>query len=121
MDDISLRALIAGGCGWRRRHHGWRPDHREIKPTPSTVVYGYYDAKQKPVLTIDPGDIVRLWTATGNPKYFEGLGVPKEKIPQELYTAFIRARNPYDGLGDRNHGGPNFVTARRRGRRTPLR
>ena len=79
----------------------------EIKPTPSTVVYGYYDAKQKPVLTIDSGDIVRLWTATGNPRYFESIGVPREKIPPELFTAFVGA--PDDGRGDHTMDGPIFV------------
>jgi hypothetical protein len=51
----------------------------ELKPSPSTVHRGFFDASLKPVLTIDSGDIVRLWTATGNPRYFESLGVPKEK------------------------------------------
>jgi acetamidase/formamidase len=60
----------------------------ELKPSPSTVHRGFFDASLKPVLTIDSGDIVRLWTATGNPRYFESLGVPKEKIPSELYVAY---------------------------------
>ena len=106
--DISLRALIAGGfvVSAAVTTAGAQTIH-EIKPTPSTVVYGYYDAKQKPVLTIDSGDIVRLWTATGNPKYFESIGVPKEKIPQELYTAFAGA--PDDSRGDHTMDGPIFV------------
>jgi len=79
----------------------------ELKPTPSTVVYGYYDARQKPVLTIDSGDIVRLWTATGNPRYFESIGVPREKIPPELFVAFAGA--PDDGRGDHTMDGPIHV------------
>jgi acetamidase/formamidase len=60
----------------------------ELKASPTTVHRGFFDASLKPVLTIDSGDIVRLWTTTGNPRYFERLGVPKEKIPAELYAAF---------------------------------
>ena len=60
----------------------------ELRPSAATVHRGYYDATQKPVLTVDSGDRVHIWTAGGNPKYYEALGVPKEKIPQELYTAY---------------------------------
>ena len=49
------------------------------------------------MLTINSGDIVRLETATGNPKYFEKHGVPKDKIPPELYAAFKGL--PYDESG----------------------
>src|ERR1700740_1261345 len=60
----------------------------ELKASPTTVHRGFFDASLKPVLTVDSGDIVRLWTTTGTPRYFESLGVPKEKIPAELYAAF---------------------------------
>jgi acetamidase/formamidase len=64
------------------------PKVHELKASPTTVHRGFFDASLKPVLTIDSGDIVRLQTASGNPRYFEALGVPKEKIPAELYRAF---------------------------------
>src|SRR6202008_2075910 len=64
------------------------PKVHDLKASPDTVHRGFFDATLKPVLTIDSGDIVRLETATGNPRYFEKLGVPKEKIPAELYRVF---------------------------------
>ncbi len=42
----------------------------ELRASPTTVHRGFFDASLKPVLTIDSGDIVRLWTTTGNPRYF---------------------------------------------------
>ena len=79
----------------------------ELKASPTTVHRGFFDASLKPVLTIDSGDIVRLWTTTGNPRYFESLGVPKEKIPAELYAAFKGA--PGEGRDDHTLDGPIFV------------
>src|SRR6266498_645291 len=64
------------------------PKIHELKASPATVHRGFFDAALKPVLTIDSGDIVRLETASGNPRYFEKLGVPKDKIPAELYAVF---------------------------------
>ena len=40
----------------------------ELRPSPSTVHRGFFDASLKPVLTIESGDVVRVWTATGNPR-----------------------------------------------------
>jgi len=79
----------------------------ELRASPTTVHRGFFDASLKPVLTIDSGDIVRLWTTTGNPRYFESLGVPKEKIPAELYAAFEGA--PGDGRDDHTLDGPIAV------------
>jgi acetamidase/formamidase len=69
----------------------------ELTATAKTVHQNFFDASLKPVLTINSGDTVRLETATGNPKYFEKHGVPKDKIPPELYTAFEGL--PYDESG----------------------
>src|SRR4029450_1933201 len=80
------------------------PKVHELKASPATVHRGFFDASLKPVLTIDSGDIVRLETATGNPRYFEKLGVPKEKIPAELYAVYQGVDN--DGRGDPTLNGP---------------
>src|SRR5258706_14585607 len=79
----------------------------ELKSSPTTVHRGFYDATLKPVLTIDSGDKVRVWTTTGNPKYFENLGVPKEKIPAELYAAFEGVQD--SERGDHTLIGPMYV------------
>lgn len=79
----------------------------ELKATPATVHRSFFDATLPPVLTVDSGDIINLETATGNPRYFEKLGVPKEKIPAELYAAFQDVDN--DGRGDHTLNGPIAV------------
>jgi acetamidase/formamidase len=79
----------------------------ELKSSPSTVHRGFYDATLKPVLTIDSGDRVRVWTTTGNPRYFESLGVPKDKIPAELYAAFEGVQG--NERGDHTLVGPMYV------------
>jgi acetamidase/formamidase len=79
----------------------------ELKASPATVHRGFFDASLKPVLTIDSGDIVRLETATGNPRWFEKLGVPKDKIPAELYAVYEGVEG--EGRGDHTLNGPIAV------------
>ena len=83
------------------------PRTHELKASPATVHRGFFDASLKPVLTIDSGDIVRLETATGNPRWFEKLGVPKDKIPAELYAVYEGVEG--DGRGDHTLNGPIAV------------
>ena len=80
------------------------PKIHELKASPATVHRGFFDASLRPVLTIDSGDIVRLETASGNPRYFESLGVPKDKIPAELYAVFEGVEGT--GRGDHTLNGP---------------
>jgi acetamidase/formamidase len=83
------------------------PRTHQLKATPATTIYRFLDAATPPVLRIDSGDIVQLETATGTPGYFERLGVPKERIPRELYEAFAGV----DDNARRDHTltGPLFV------------
>src|SRR5213593_1660335 len=94
-------------------HAQTSPKIHELKATTRTVHRGFFDASLKPVLTIDSGDIVRLETATGNPRYFEQLGVPKEKIPQELYAIYEGVEGA--GRGDHTLDGPIYVNGAQTG------
>lgn len=79
----------------------------ELKATPQTVHRGFFDASLKPVLTIASGDRVKLETASGNPRYFEALGVPRERIPAELYAIYDGVEGA--GRGDHTLNGPIAV------------
>src|ERR1700761_4567834 len=94
---IGTALLLAGVANAEEKIH-------ELKASPTTVHRGFFDASLKPVLTIDSGDSVRLETATGNPRYYENLGVPKEKIPAELYAVYEGVEGA--GRGDHTLNGP---------------
>lgn len=79
----------------------------ELKASTTTVHRSFFDASLSPVLTIDSGDKVKLETASGNPRYFENLGVPKEKIPAELYAVYEGVEGM--GRGDHTLNGPIAV------------
>jgi len=80
------------------------PKTFDLKASPTTVHRGFFDASLLPVLTIESGDSVRLETASGNPRYYEALGVPKEKIPAELYAVYEGVEGA--GRGDHTLNGP---------------
>jgi len=101
---VLFAGLLLGGARTDAQSSG---KTYELKSTPTTVHRGFYDATLKPVLTIDSGDKVRVWTTTGNPKYFENLGVPKEKIPPELFAAFEGVQD--SERGDHTLLGPMYV------------
>jgi acetamidase/formamidase len=79
----------------------------ELKGSKQTVHHGFFDASLPAVLTIEPGDRVRLETFSGNPRYYESLGVQKERIPAELYAVY----EGVEGVGRGDHAlvGPIYV------------
>jgi acetamidase/formamidase len=70
----------------------------ELKATPQTVVWGYYSASAKPVLSIHSGDTVRIETVSGNPTRLEAAGAASDQIPGAL-------RAIYKEVTDRGPGG----------------
>jgi acetamidase/formamidase len=53
----------------------------QLKPTPKTVVWGYYDAKTPPVLRIESGDTVEIQTLiASNPERFASAGIGAGQI-----------------------------------------
>ena len=100
---IAACVFILSGGLWAQNS----PRVHELTASPQTVHRGFFDASLKPVLTINSGDIVKLETATGNPRYFEQLGVPKEKIPRELYAAYQGVEGA--GRGDHTLNGPIYI------------
>lgn len=61
----------------------------ELKPTPQTVVWGHYDASDKPVLTIKSGDTVIIHTLlTNSPSGLEKAGVAPADIEPALRAVF---------------------------------
>jgi acetamidase/formamidase len=57
----------------------------QLKPTPKTVAYGYYDASTPPVLRIKSGDTVEVQTLiVSTPARLEAAGVKPDDIEQSL-------------------------------------
>jgi acetamidase/formamidase len=71
-----------------------------LSATPSTVAWGYYSAKAKPVLSIHSGDIVHVETscACPPPERLEQLGIKPSDVPQ-FY------RDVYEKVTDKGPGG----------------
>src|SRR5277367_1340046 len=71
-----------------------------LNASPTTVVWGYYSAKAKPVLTIHSGDTVRVETscACPPPERLDQIGIKPSDIPQ-FY------RDVYEKVTDKGPGG----------------
>ena len=79
-----------------------------LKPTPKTVVWGYYDAKATPVLRIKSGDTVEIQTlVASNPERFESAGLGADQIEPAMRDIFreVKERGP----GPHILTGPIFI------------
>jgi len=80
----------------------------QLKPTPKTVAWGYYDASTPPVLRIKSGDIVEVQTLiTSSPTRLEGAGVKPADVEQSLRDIYKEVTNK--GPGGHILTGPIFV------------
>src|SRR3979411_1650562 len=80
----------------------------QLKPTPKTVAWGYYDASTPPVLRIKSGDTVEVQTLiTSSPTRLEGAGVKPEDVEQSLRDIWKEVTNK--GPGGHILTGPIFI------------
>ena len=57
----------------------------QLKPSPKTIAWGYYDASTPPVMRIKSGDTIEIQTLiTSSPARLESAGVPPEQVEQSL-------------------------------------
>jgi acetamidase/formamidase len=69
----------------------------ELPASPTTVAWGHYDPKAKPVLTVKSGDRVVMHTLiTSSPDRLEGAGVAPKDVEQSLrdITAHVTDKGP---------------------------
>jgi acetamidase/formamidase len=79
-----------------------------LKPTPSTVEWGYYDANATPVLKIKSGDTVDIQTLlTNEPKPLQAAGVSPDQIEQSLREIVAQVKDK--GPGGHILTGPIYI------------
>src|ERR1043165_2492978 len=80
----------------------------QLKPTPKTVAWGYYDASTPPVLRVKSGDTVEVQTLIpSSPSRLEGAGVPADQVEQSLRDIYKEVTNK--GPGGHILNGPVYV------------
>jgi acetamidase/formamidase len=85
-----------------------QPATYQLKPTPKTVAWGYYDASTPPVLRIKSGDTVEVQTLiTSSPTRLEGAGVKPADVEQSLRDIYKEVTNK--GPGGHILTGPIFI------------
>jgi len=80
----------------------------QLKPTPKTITWGYYDAKTPPALRIKSGDTVEIQTLiTASPERFVNAGMPPDRIEQSLRDIFNEVKDK--GPGAHILTGPIYI------------
>jgi acetamidase/formamidase len=84
------------------------PRTHQLKATPKTVAWGYYDAAAKPVLRIKSGDTVEVQTLiTNSPEGLEKALLPPAQVEQTLRDVFKEVTDK--GPGGHILTGPIYV------------
>jgi acetamidase/formamidase len=102
---IALLSLVGPSASAQERDAS---PARLLKPSPKTIVFGYYDAKAAPVLRIKSADTVEIQTLiTSDPEELEGAGVPPAQVEQSLRDIFREVKDR--GPGGHVLTGPVYV------------
>ncbi len=80
----------------------------QLKPSPKTVAWGYYDPKTPPVLRIKSGDTVEIQTlVASNPERFESAGLGPDQIEPAMRDIFREVKEK--GPGPHILTGPVYI------------
>src|ERR1700730_3312794 len=102
---IALILFVTSSAGAQERDAS---SANSLKPSPKTIVFGYYDAKATPVLRVKSGDTVEIQTLiTSDPEQLEGAGVPPAQVEQSLRDIFKEVKDR--GPGGHVLTGPIYV------------
>ncbi len=84
----------------------------DLKASPETVHWGYFDATQKPILTIASGDEITLESISGGPEHLPAASKNLAILPEH---AGIHAKVARSGIGPHIMTGPVAVTGAKPG------
>src|SRR5262249_25576972 len=110
MTTLVVWALAFATCdvGGQPRDDKPTPQTHQLKATPKTVAWGYYDASAKPVLKIKSGDTVEVQTLiTNSPDGLEKALLPPAQVEQALRDVFKEVTDK--GPGGHILTGPIFI------------
>jgi acetamidase/formamidase len=106
---VGLLVLAPSGMGGQPpAAGGTSPKTHDLKATPKTVTWGYYDAASKPVLRINSGDTVQVHTLiTNSPEGLQRAFVQPEQVEQALKDIFDEVKDK--GPGGHILTGPIYI------------
>jgi len=82
---VCMLVLVPGPLESEQPPRAVDPKVHVLKPTPETVMWGYYDAAARPVLKIKSGDTVEVQTLlAGTPERLQGAFLPAEEVEPAL-------------------------------------
>src|SRR4051812_32840073 len=92
--SLCLLAALAGPLGANDK----APKVHVLKPTPKTIVWGYYDSASKPVLKIKSGDTAIVQTlVAGSPATLKNGFLPDEEVEKGLKDVFNEVKDKGPG------------------------